>query len=444
MEVSEEKKRGYVKRLLLARMRLLAKQGFFGVLMMHMKFALDENCGTAATDGVRMYFCPEFLDELDDRELDFVMTHEVMHCVLRHCLRKEDRDHGVFNVACDIVVNSNIMLEHGMDIASITLKKYGPSMHVAPNGEEGYKFTAEQVYDMLIKRGDGGRGQRAASGSGAESVGEGDEASGGRDNAKNDKNGSTSGGKSGRRVGNGRDGSDRQWDDHTRWGTVDDAALEDVWVKRFRDACEAISVRDPSNRNGMLPLFARRLLKELKSPKMDWRSVLSDFVQEEINDYSFAPPDARFAESPFFLPAFNDRDEYAEDILFMIDTSGSMSDDMVTTAYSEVKGAIDCFDGKLKGWLGFFDAAVSEPQPFSDVGELKGIKPVGGGGTDFGVVFEYVKRRMADKPPACIIMLTDGYAPFPPESAANGVPVLWLINNEDVNPPWGKTARIED
>ena len=41
-------------------------------------------------------------------------------------------------------------------------------------------------------------------------------------------------------------------------------------------------------------------------------------------------------------------------------------------------------------------------------------------------------------------MLTDGYAPFPPESAANGVPVLWLINNEGVNPPWGKTARIED
>ena len=442
MEVSEEKKRGYVKRLLLARMRLLTKQGFFGVLMMHMKFALDENCGTAATDGVRMYFCPEFLDELDDRELDFVMTHEVMHCVLRHCLRKEDRDHGVFNIACDIVVNSNIMLEHGMDIKSITLKKYGPSMHVAPNGEEGYKFTAEQVYDMLIKRGDGGRGQRAASGSGAESVGEGDEASGGRDNAKNDKNGSTNGDKIGRRVGNGRGGSDRQWDDHTRWGTVDDAALEDVWVKRFRDACEAISVRDSSNRNGMLPLFARRLLKELKSPKTDWRSVLSDFVQEEINDYSFAPPDARFDESPFFLPSFSDCGEYAENILFMIDTSGSMSDDMVAAAFSEIKGALDCFDGKLRGSLGFFDSAVTEPRPFADVGELKRIEPVGGGGTDFGVVFEYVRRHM-QTPPACIIVMTDGYAPFPPEKAAGGIPVLWLIVNDVVTPPWGKTARIE-
>ena len=66
------------------------------------------------------------------------------------------------------------------------------------------------------------------------------------------------------------------------------------------------------------------------------------------------PPDRRFDESPFFLPDFNDKDDLAEDILFMIDTSASMSDDMITAAYSKVKGAIDQFDGKLKCWLGFF------------------------------------------------------------------------------------------
>lgn len=25
---------------------------------------------------------------------------------------------------------------------------------------------------------------------------------------------------------------------------------------------------------------------------------------------------------------------------------------------------------------------------------------------------------------------------------AGGIPVLWLLNNEEVNPPWGKIARI--
>ncbi len=126
----------------------------------------------------------------------------------------------------------------------------------------------------------------------------------------------------------------------------------------------------------------------------------------------------------------------------MIDTSGSMSDDMVTAAYSEVKGAIDQFDGKLKGWLGFFETSVVEPRPFSDENEFMTIKPVGDGGTDFGAVFEYVRRHMQDRLPACIIILTDGFASFPPEKMSMGIPVLWLLNNADRNPPWGKTARI--
>ena len=49
---------------------------------------------------------------------------------------------------------------------------------------------------------------------------------------------------------------------------------------------------------------------------------------------------------------------------------------------------------------------------------------------------------MRDEPPVSIVILTDGYAPFPPERMAMDIPVLWLINNEDVTPPWGKVARI--
>lgn len=218
--------------------------------------------------------------------------------------------------------------------------------------------------------------------------------------------------------------------------------LCDVWAKRFEDACEAISMRDPSNQRDLLPLFAERHFKSLKNPQTDWRMILNDFVQEEIVDYSFTPPDRRFDESPFFLPDFNDKDDCVEDILFMIDTSGSMSDDMITAAYSEVKGAIDQFDGKLKGWLGFFDAAIIEPNPFTNEDEFRIIKPAGGGGTDFQIIFEYVQKHMADKFPASIIIFTDGLAPFPKETLAVGIPVLWLLNNDKVDPPWGKVARI--
>ncbi len=195
---------------------------------------------------------------------------------------------------------------------------------------------------------------------------------------------------------------------------------------------------------GTLPMFAQRMLEKLKKPQTNWRTILNDFIQEEICDYSFSPPDRRFQDSPFFLPNFNEmgKNDNVSDILFFIDTSGSISDNDMTTAYSEIKGAIDQYDGKLQGWLGFFDAAIIEPKPFSSFEEFNVIKPAGGGGTDFQIIFEYVNQHMKEKEPNCIIILTDGYAQFPKEELANDIPVLWLINNQDVTPPWGKVARF--
>ena len=400
MVLSDEKKKAYMKRLLMSRMRILLNNGFYGLLLMHMVYAIDEDCETAATDGKYIYFGPDFLEELQDTELDFIMMHEILHVVLQHCLRQGERDNERFNIACDIVVNSNILLSHNMQTSAITLRKYGESMHLAPNGKEGYEYTAEQVYEMLPPTPKTGIQKKG--------------------------------------------GNETNWDNHSKWGQqAVDEALDDVWIKRFEDACEAISIQDPLNQRGLLPLFAQRLFKELKAPQTDWRTILNDFVQEEIVDYSFAPPDRRFNDNPFFLPDFNDKDDVIEDILFMIDTSGSMSDDMITQAYSEVKGAIDQFDGKLRGWLGFFDAAIIEPKPFSNEEEFRVIKAAGGGGTNFQIIFEYVHEHMTDKLPASIIILTDGYAPFPKERMAWDIPVLWVINNDQVDPPWGKVARIQ-
>ena len=123
-------------------------------------------------------------------------------------------------------------------------------------------------------------------------------------------------------------------------------------------------------------------------------------------------------------------------------TSGSMSDDEITQCYSEIKGAIDQFGGKLEGWLGFFDAVVVEPKPFTDENEFITIRPEGGGGTRFDIIFKYVAEQMEEEPPISIVILTDGCAPYPKEQEAHGIPVLWIIDNEDVPPPWGKVTRI--
>ena len=428
MAVSDEKLKRYVERLLLSRMRILCNHGFFGLLLMHVNYSVSEEAETAYTDGKGITFGTGFLDELNDTELDFVMMHEILHIVLHHCIRGDNLDHDAFNIACDIVVNSNILIENNMDLSSITLKNYGPSMHLTPEGKEGGLYTAEEVYAMLPKPGLTKKGDSSPDG---RSAGEKGKKKGGGCATGRAKHTQAP-------VGVG----EASWDDHTKWGMYeDDSTLREVWVKHIEDAVEAITVRDPSNSRGLLPMFAKRMLEELRKAETDWRTVLNEFVQEEVVDYSFSPPDRRFDDSPFFLPDFNGKDETVEDVLFMIDTSGSMSDKMITAAYSEIKGAIDQFDGKLKGWLGFFDAAIIEPKPFANEEEFRVIRPAGGGGTDFQIIFEYVHKHMAT-PPASIVILTDGFAPFPMEHLAMGIPVLWLLNNKDVDPPWGKVARI--
>ena len=50
---------------------------------------------------------------------------------------------------------------------------------------------------------------------------------------------------------------------------------------------------------------------------------------------------------------------------------------------------------------------------------------------------------MEEKLPTSIIILTDGYAPFPKLEDTMDIPVLWIINNEEAeSPPWGKVVRL--
>lgn len=149
MEVSSHQINEYAKRLVYARIRILVRNGFYGLLLMHMLFSLDETCETVTTDGKRIFFSPAFLDTLQDSELDFVLCHEILHVALQHCFRANGKDKDVFDRACDIVVNSNILNSENGNLSAITTRRYGVAAHTAPDGKEGACYTAEQVYAML-------------------------------------------------------------------------------------------------------------------------------------------------------------------------------------------------------------------------------------------------------------------------------------------------------
>lgn len=88
------------------------------------------------------------------------------------------------------------------------------------------------------------------------------------------------------------------------------------------------------------------------------------------------------------------------------------------------------------------DAAIgNEPQRVDTLEEL--IKQtVGGGGTDFRPVFTHVdeKAYTEDVLPV-LVYATDGYGTFPDYEP--GYPVIWLMINTDVEPPFGKVVHVK-
>lgn len=185
-----------------------------------------------------------------------------------------------------------------------------------------------------------------------------------------------------------------------------------------------------------------RMRKGAHASRLYWRRLLAGFVQEEVNDYSFLPPDRRLSDSGLFLPDFNQRDCRVKDLLFMVDCSGSVDDELLGAVYSEICAAIEQFGGLLQGKLAFFDTRVTPPTDFDSAATLMKIKARGGGGTDFGCVFTFL-RQSCPEPPACLIIFTDGLGAYPAEEEAMGLPVLWLIHGEAPLPPWGLSARME-
>lgn len=377
------------KKITNARLSVLQENPFFGRLLLKLRFGIAE-CGTAFTDMRRIVFDPSFADGLSEEELKCVLIHEVLHCALKHCTRGVGKERFIYNVATDIVVNSTIMEMYNKSRIEIDGEEL---MHLAPDGSEGREHTAEEIYSMLLKM----------SPKDFESLYAGSSV-----------------------------------DNHEVWDKLDCHTMEDLWTHHLKEASSSCGV------GSGIPGFMARYLKEIDhTPRTNWRQILHDFIQFDRSDYNFAQPDKRFS-SDVILPSFCENIDGCkiEKLWLLIDTSASVSDEALSIAYLEIKEATDQI-GNLSGMISFFDYKVSEATPFDTLEDILSVKPIGGGGTSFAAIFNklYEYHEKGDTPNA-IIILTDGYDFFPDEEAALGVPVIWIIVDSDVVPPWGTYAFI--
>ena len=401
-EKLESMRKEVLDRIIVARLGLLLRHPFFGNMATRLRVeAADDWCPTAATDGRHLYFNTQFFHAMDNKEVEFVIAHEVLHCVFDHLSRREDRDPRLYNIAADYIVNNLLVRD-----------RIGNKPKIVECFQD-FKYrdwTSEEVYDDLFK------------------------------NAKKID----------------LDALGELLDEHIDWGQGDDEGegkdgkskgrpkYSDEELRQIRDEIkEAMIQAHQTSGAGNTPAEIQRMIKELTEPKMNWRELLRQQIQSTIrNDYTFARPSRKGWHTGAVLPGMN-FDETI-DICVSIDMSGSIGDDQARDFLSEVKGIMDEYkDYKIKLWC--FDTKVYNEQDFTADGgtSLMDYKVMGGGGTDFDCNWTYMKKQ--DIQPKKFIMFTDGYpyGSWGDESYCDTIFIIHSNHNKNLEAPFGVTAHYE-
>ena len=187
---------------------------------------------------------------------------------------------------------------------------------------------------------------------------------------------------------------------------------------------------------GRLPAGIARLVKGLRRGRVPWQRLLRRYLRESLGkeEQSYLPPNRRRVWQEQYLPgpAAGQKGR----LLVAVDTSGSISKDMLEGFAAELK-AISAFCETLTVMT--CDAKVHEEVRAQGLADfLKKLKFKGGGGTDFRPVFDLLAQKRLR--PDALLYLTDGRGLFP-KSAPKGYPVLWCLTSE-ADVPWGRAIGL--
>ncbi len=393
------------ERLITARIGLLLRHSFFGNLATRLQLVnADEWCGTAATDGMKFYYNSRFIMMLKPKEVEFLVGHEVLHVVYDHMGRRETRDPQIWNIADDYAVNADLKKHQvGQFITTVPClydKKY-----------EG--MTAEAIYDDLMKNVkkisiDDLLDQMLDDHMEGDEDGEGD--------GEGDKEGKSR-------------GKRPQMSPEER--------------ERVRqEVKQAIINAAQSAEAGQLPLGVERMIKQFTNPVMPWRELIQTNLTSAIRtDYSWMRPSRRSWHMDAIMPGMTPGEEI--DVHVAIDMSGSISTKQAQAFLGEISGMMESFDG-YKVHVFCFDTEIYNPQDFTseNMDSVENYEPMGGGGTDFTAIFDYLKET--GKEPKRLIVFTDGY-PCGSWGDPDFCDTTWIIHGDpNPNPPFGQYAIYDD
>jgi predicted metal-dependent peptidase len=400
-------------RIITARVGLLLRHPFFGNMATRLRIAAaDEWLPTAAVDGRNLFYNTQFFNAMDNKEIEFVVAHEILHMVFDHLGRRDERNPMLYNIAADYIVN-NLLVRDRIGCKPKIVDCYQDFKY------EGW--TSEDVYDELFKE--------------AEKNGEeylkqlGEMLDEHLDMEGEDGEGKDAGES---KDGNGNNVSKSK----PKYSKEEMKKIKDEIKENMISAVQTAGA-------GNVPAGVARMIQELTEPKMNWRELLRQQIQSTIkSDYTFSRPSRKGQMSGAILPGMNFQDTI--DVAISLDMSGSIGNEQAKDFLSEIKGIMDEYqDYNIKLWC--FDTKVYNEQDFSADGgdDLSDYEIMGGGGTDFDANWTYMKEN--DIQPKKFIMFTDGY-PWDSWGDSDYCDTVFIIHShrdKNLQAPFGVTAHYD-
>jgi predicted metal-dependent peptidase len=359
-----------ITRLAKAKTGLILEHPFVGSIALGMPHTLSDQIPTAATNGKRVLYNPDFIGKLSDDQLKFLVAHECMHPMLEHNFRRQSRDPKRWNMAADYVINQLLTDEGiGSFIEGGCLDK---ALYDAGSG------VSEQIYNLIPESGDDGDGDEMG--------------------------------------GTGQDLEDAD-------GTPQDQAREaSEWRVKVAQAAQAAKMM------GKLSAGMARLADSILNPTVNWRDVLQNYVVKfKTDERSFARPNRRMLSQGLYMPSRTG--EVMGPLAFLVDCSGSVDEKQLAQMGAEMRKVHEDLRPE-KMHVVYFDSEVSHYECYGPDDTLD-IRFHGGGGTDVRAAFDYIDAEGHGDDIVCTVVLTDGYTPYP--DGVN-TPVIWAMTTDMTAP----------
>lgn len=377
-------------------LRLKNHHPFFAAIALFTRCHFDDSLDIAQTKHKSIHISEKFLSALPEPQQFSYLLHQVLHLALGHPFRVEQRDITLWNMSADIVVN-NIIAEN-------------TELPPAPKTAWDRRFagqSVERVYASLYSAANQVTlQQRCQSNNSAAKLNESIEEMQRKYDCVGDFN--------------------DQSDSHGK-------AAKEYWRGAM---VKAKQLRD-SNHWGKESNTLTREVNFSTGDHLNWRDLLWKFASPAANN--FKEFDQRFIHRKLYLETLESEQLKVE---VVIDTSGSISDDVLSKFISELLAIHQCHPDVL---MSFYYLDVKLNGPYAVPQSRNNFPaPLGLGGTDFRPYFEQLSRNsnLLEQPQA-IILFTDGFGDFP--SAAPTPETLWALTEdgaEDSDIPFGTLVRI--